>query len=213
VLPRSDWGHLQKAYLPAHLLSAFFVAWLISKLGDAVRRRQVRRVAGLVAAVVVSLVLPALQLAANLGSPGSILFALHAAPRFESVHFPHGELRMRPEHARELTEVIAIVEDRRRQTAHSEIVQMLTFPAGAIFNFLFGIPTPLRYDALRPGELRNNHPDIIDDILVTFRRTEPLFLIRTSENSNPGLTRKLDQASREAYTRHPTARLQLYERR
>jgi hypothetical protein len=213
VLPRSDWGHLQKAYLPAHLLGFFLAAVCYRTMASLLRSARPRRALAFAPVLVLVFLLPLAQLAQNLETRTSVWRVLREASGTREVRFPHGDLRLPAGDARELRRLARIVREEREKLDPSQPRWMLGFPAGALFNFLFGIPTPLRYDALRPGELDDNDPRIVAEILETLERSRPLFLLHDTENSNPELSLRIDRAAGDDYERFPTALLVLYVRR
>jgi len=210
VLPRSDWGHLQKSYLPAHLMSIFLVAAGWSRFLEHFRGgRSWRAVSSLVLCIAL-LLLPVAQLRQNLMTRRSIVDVVGSRHDAEPVEFPRGTLWLPAADAEKLRRLVRAVDESLASGEPSDEQWLFSFPSGALFNFLFGIPTPLRYDILRPGELRNNDPEIVEEILSRLRSTRPRFLLRTGEGSNRELSRRILASVRDDYRRHEASYVELW---
>jgi hypothetical protein len=201
VLPRTDYAHLNKAYVPAHLLGVFFTGAVLTAAGRAARARKWPRLVSLLVAAHAVGAIPFLHLVhLNVEAKYSIYNVLLAvtgrgAHRYERIELPHGTLIVNEDFAAEYRAIFAEMEP----FADREDEWLLAFPAGANFNFLCGLRNPLRFDTVRPGELggyRNgeliaNHPDKVRELLERVAETRPRFLLQTFEKTNPLVIRTL----------------------
>ena len=214
VLPRSDLGHLEKAYVPAHVLGVLVPL----ELARVARRR---RGAGRWAAASGALLLALLPLwhlvVVGVLHNRSAPYLLANRELYETIATPHGELVFRREKAPGIRRVFA----RLAPHAGAEGEWLVAFPAGALVNFLFDLPSPLPYDLLRPGELAGddvgdlvpNHPEVLRGIEERLRATRPRFLLQTGEETNDELTLLVHRFAREGgYRRTIGAYFTLFER-
>lgn len=204
VLTRTDHGHLNKAYVPAHLLGVYFAGIVFGAMGRAMRaRRWLACVPLLVAAHGVGFIPFGHLVYMNRDARYSLYNVLLAvtdrgAYKYERVEFPHGELVVNAEGADEWRALVAELAPYADREGEEEEA-LLAFPAGANFNFLAGIPNPLPFDTLRPGELGGfqegefiaNHPDKLAEMMRIVEETKPRFFLQTFEKTNPQVNRRL----------------------
>jgi len=185
VLPRTDLAHLNKAYVPAHILGV----WLAYASYRVVRSawtegEGLRRIAALVL-LVTAFYAPGAHLVLSVSRPHSISGQIRERNVPQVFELPHGWLAV-PRNI----DLDPIVNRIARFSGVSD-EWMVVFPAGAIFNYLFDIPNPLRYDVLRPGELGGNDQKILAAIKQRIESVRPRFLIETCERSNPEVRKML----------------------
>jgi hypothetical protein len=190
VLPRSDMGHLNKAYVPVHIIGMFLVyAGWSAFLRSVVAQRFVSATACLVGALLVTY-MPFVHLK-RLGVelPNSTPALLMQQHRFVDVELPRGTLRLMRGPASKYQPLFDVM----KPYAGREGEWLVVYPAGALLNFVFDIPNPLRYDLLRPGEMAGqhlegeligNHPLVLQEIHARLEETRPRFLMDSSENTN-----------------------------
>ena len=216
VIPRTDMGHLSKAYIPAHILT-FALLYQIGAAGvsNFGRRRLGRAV--LCAVLVVLVATLPIKLFLRHGEKYEALPRVLATELFGigtpflMVEFPHGRFKMRSRSvaARMRATSARILETRDQGMDES----MLVYPAGAIFNFLYGYKSPVAYDVLRPGELGGNAPEIIEEIEREIARVRPTVLIWVSEGTNRELARSLNSWARDSgYQRRRAPRMDVWIR-
>lgn len=190
VLPRSDMGHLNKAYVPAHIVGTFlvFVGW------DAVvrfagQRRIPQALAALAFALSVTL-MPVLHLVRlGIELPNSAPSLAKQQERYVDVVLPRGTLRMLRGPAAKYEPLFDVI----RPYAGRAGEWLVVYPAGALLNFCFDLPNPLRYDLMRPGEMAGqhlpgeliaNHPRALEELRLRLDETRPRFLMDSSEDTN-----------------------------
>jgi len=190
VLPRSDLGHLNKAYVPAYIVGMFLVyAGWSATLRQIAARRVFPAAVALAGALFVT-ALPALHVQ-RLGFqlPNSTPVLLAQQHRFVDVELPRGTLRLLRGPAAKYQPLFDTIEP----YAGQEGEWLVVYPAGALLNFVFDLPNPLRYDLLRPGEMAGqhldgeligNHPRVLEEIRARLDETRPRFLMDSSENTN-----------------------------
>jgi len=201
VLPRSDLGHLNKAYVPAHILVGALIAYSVQLIQ---RRPGAMRVAGALA-LVCSLALAGSYIGhlsySRQSSLGSII---RLSARYAPIRFPRGVVRMRPAQREVWKEIIANM----RVYSGKQGEYLVTYPAGVTVNFLVNIDNPLPFDTFRPGELAGadrgdlipNNPEVLDEIFARIEETKPRFLLDIGENTNPEFVKRMERyAKRNGY--------------
>jgi hypothetical protein len=192
VIPRTDSGHLSKAYMAAHVLSFALISIVLTA---AFKKARNQRWGG--AALLLLLAIPVVAIPIKQGiyqsirraSPVEVLQTQLAGGlrTYQPVEFPFGRLDYRSK--RDRTQSQAIVDEIAKYAHLRESETLVAFPAGALFNFVYGYRTPLRYDVLRPGELDNNDPDVLRKLMRNLREARPRVLIYVLEGTNRPLSR------------------------
>jgi hypothetical protein len=193
VLPRTDLGHLNKAYLPAYVAGVALVGAALDALRRALRERRPAAAVMAGAGLAAALYMPLANLAlAVLPIPISIPTLLRERDRYVAVVVPRGRmqvLRGPAEKYAPLFELMAPYAGRAGE-------QLVVYPAGAMMNFLFDLPSPLRHDLLRPGEMAGqelggelvpNHPEVLADVARRLAASRPRFLVDSAEATNEPL--------------------------
>ncbi len=215
VLPRSDLGHLNKAYVPTHILVGAMIAFSWAAVA---RSRATLRVVGAIS-LVVSVAFAGSYLYhlsySRLSSLGSLYLR---KVNYATIYFPNGIMKMRPSQKHIWREIISNMrpyKNKRRE-------YLVTYPAGASINFLCGMENPLPFDTLRPGELAGadrgdlipNHPDILNEIFARLEEVKPRFLLDLGEATNPELVERMeDFANRNGYEVMRGNRISFFRRR
>lgn len=187
VLPRTDLPHLNKAYAPAHVLAVLFVALAATSLVSAIKKKAAFKGLGLAGALVVALYAPVMHTYFNIIDPWSTVHAFKVRDLYHKIELPNGWLSVPKPVVREASKVL----DPIRAFAGADNEWLLVHPAGAVFNFMFDLPNPLGYDTLRRGELRDNDPAVIAQIMQRLEATKPRFILETFETSNMELRKQL----------------------
>ena len=201
VLPRSDLGHLNKAYVPAHIL----VGALIAFSAGAIKRASGALRIAAVAALLISISFAGSYLNhlsyRRQSSLGSILIQ---QKNYTPIRFPRGTVLMRASQIHIWREIVSNL----RQYSGKDGEYLVTYPAGASINFLSNIENPLNFDTLRPGELAGadrgelipNHPEVIDEIFARIEETKPRFLLDIGEKTNAELVKRMENyANKNGY--------------
>lgn len=187
VLPRSDMGHLNKAYVPAHIVGMFlvYVGWY----GFTRKANPLLRLLRLAAALFATLLPIGHAWRLGVALPNSVPALARTQHRFVDVEFPRGTVRMMRGPAAKYEPLFEAM----RPYAGREGEWLVVYPAGALMNYVFDLPNPLRYDLLRPGEMAGqhlpgelvaNHPDVLTEIVARLEETRPRFLLDSSEPTN-----------------------------
>lgn len=171
VLPRTDAGHLNKAYIPAHLLEMALVSLAFTSIVRHIKAGTFLKAAGALIAFLVVTAFPLKQLQFNMVFTHSILEERAKLQEMEKVDFPRGWLYANnPDAVRQDFEPMF-------PYAGKEGEYMVFYPAGALLNFICGLPNPLKYDLLRVGELLGNDPEVKRRILARLEETKPRFIL------------------------------------
>lgn len=204
VLPRTDLPHLNKAYVPAHILGIFLVAAAFGKLRASVKgKKTVWTLAwGILCLLCVAMPLKHLE-RTNSEARFSIYNIVRKRDKFVRLDLPRGWITVNAMEADYYRRMFSVIEP----YAGAEDEWMVVFPAGALFNYLFDIKNPLPYDLLRPGELAGtgrseqtglsilkmepNHPRILQGIVDRIEETKPRFLLENAERTNDPICRLL----------------------
>jgi hypothetical protein len=219
VLPRSDIGHLSKAYVPVHLVGMFlvYVAW-----SRTARLALARRVAAASASLAGALFVTAMPLVhlwrLGVELPNSVPSLLREQDRYVDVDLPCGRMRI----LRGPTLKYVPLFERMAPYAGRPGEWLVVFPAGALLNFVLDLPNPLRYDLLRPGEMAGqqfegelvpNHPRALAEVIARLDETRPRFLLDSSEATNEELRALLRRwAVQHGYTEEVGGRFRLWVR-
>jgi hypothetical protein len=170
---------------------------LVGAALDALRRalRERRPAAAVMAGagLAAALYMPLANLAlAVLPIPISIPTLLRERDRYVAVVVPRGRMQV----LRGPAEKYAPLFELMAPYAGSAGEQLVVYPAGAMMNFLFDLPSPLRHDLLRPGEMAGqelggelvpNHPEVLADVARRLAASRPRFLVDSAEATNEPL--------------------------
>ena len=215
VIPRTDAGHLNKAYIPAHILSFVLISLTTGAFVSNLVKRRFALALLFAIIVVPAAAIPIAQFAQSGNKPEAlheVLFTeLGFGPPFHVIELARGRYKTRGEflarRMRNINEKILAYQDGREDEF------MLAYPAGAIFNFLYDYKNPVAYDVLRLGELGGNDTEIVQKILQRVEATKPRVMIRIFEGTNPELGADLTVWAKNAgYTRYPLPRLAVWIR-
>jgi len=158
------------------------------------------------AALIITLYAPVMHTYYNVVFPWSIVQSIRVRNLYHKIELPNGWLSVPKPISRETAKVL----DPIRPFAGAEDEWLLVCPAGAVFNFMFDLPNPLRFDTLRRGELRDNDPAIIAEIMQRLEETKPRFILETFEVSNLEFRKRLWAfMKKHGYTRVPTRQADL----
>lgn len=216
VLPRTDIGHLSKAYMPVHILSFALIAVAASAAMSSARKAKWGSATLCILLTILAAAIPVKQIVEHGNSRSALgrviqVELLGTRRPYIQTELPFGRYKwsnpIKADWMRRITAEILKHEDKR------ETETMVVYPAGAIFNFLYGYRNPLRYDVLRPGEIGGNDQATIHQLVKQLVRARPRVMMHVKEGTNRQLATVFNAFARaERYKFHAGSRVDVWIR-